>query len=324
MSRLQDRPVTDTPLRILFAEPYDAAAVARMVEVGDVTILESCAAASLVGAVTDCDALLVRTGARVTREVIEAGGRLRVIGRGGVGIDNIDVEAAKEHGVQVVYTPAASTDAVADLAVGLMLAVVRQIVAADGLVRSGRFAEGRKSLIGPELGALTIGIVGLGRIGKAVAKRCQLGFGARVVYNDIVDPGRIDFEATERTKERLFGEADIVSLHVPLTGSTRGLIGPDTLATFKRGSILINTARGAVVDSSALAEALDTGTLAGAGLDVAQPEPLPAGHPLLGARNVVLTPHVGARSPTALARMNEVVEDVARVLAGEAPLFSAW
>lgn len=308
----------------MFAEPFDDAAVERMRGVGRVTCLESCDEQSLMRIAGDCDALLVRTRSNVTRRVIENGKRLRVIGRGGSGVDNIDIEAARERGVAVVYTPEASTEAVAELTIGLMIALLRGVLAGDNGVRGGAFAESRARCLGPELGELTVGIVGLGRIGKAVARRCRNGFGMTVVYNDIVEPGLLDFVASAMDKDALYAGADVVSLHVPLTAETKGLIDGATLAKFKHGAVLINTSRGAVVDGVALAEALAAGRLAGAALDVFDPEPLPADHPLLSAPNTLFTPHIGARTPGSLARMNAVVEDVVRVLEGQAPLYPAW
>ncbi len=295
----------------------------RMRSLGNVTLLETCDEGTLKSAVRNCDALLVRTFARVTRAVLDDAKRLRVIGRGGVGLENIDLEAARERGIAVVYTPAASTEAVADLTVGLMIAVLRRIAEGDAAVRGGGFARDRERLIGPELADLTLGIVGLGRIGRAVARRCRHGFGMRVLYNDIVAVGLLDFAATPVTKEQLYRQADVVSLHVPLTPETRGLIDEKAFSIFKPGAILINTSRGAVVDSDALACALGRGAPAGAALDVFDPEPLPPGHPLLTAPHTLFTPHVGARTPGSLGRMNAVVEDVIRVLEGKAPEYPA-
>ena len=236
-----------------------------------------------------------------------------------MGLENIDLDAAGERGITVVYTPAAATEAVADLTVGLMLTLIRGIATCDAMVRDGRFAEARARYVGRELGRLSLGVVGLGRIGKATARRCAHGFGMSILYNDIVDSGPLGFSATWVEKELLYSTADIISLHVPLTDLTHGMIDEAALAKFKRGSILINTSRGAVVDGVALAGALTNGVLSGAALDVFDPEPLPDGHPLLAAPNTVLTPHIGARTVGGLAGMNAVVDDVARVLRGEPP-----
>lgn len=299
---------------IVISEGFGRAAIARIQAVARVTVLTAGDEHALKKAVQDCDALLVRTSATVTRDVIEQAGRLRVIGRAGSGLDNIDVEAARKRGILVIHTPDAATNAVADLTVGLMIALVRGITTCDAAVRAGRFARERSHYETPELSELTLGIVGLGRIGKAVAQRCFHGFAMRILYNDILDAEPLDFEATPTDKAQLYRQADVVSLHVPLTKRTRRLIEEEALTRFKRGSFLINTARGAVVDSVALAHALESGHLAGAALDVFDPEPLPEGHPLLTAPNALFTPHVGARTRTGLARMNAVVDEVIRAL----------
>ena len=315
--------MTREPWQIVLAEKFATTAIERIRAVGEVTILDDFGEESLKAAVGNCDALLVRTYARVSREVLERAKRLRVIGRGGVGLENIDLEAARERGITVVYTPAAATDSVAELTIGLMIGLVRRISAGDAAVRSGRLAEVRQSWTGRELSELTLGIVGLGRIGRAVARRCRRGFGMSILYNDIVAPGWLDFAATAVGKEELYARSDIISLHVPLTDQTHHLIDDDALAKFKSGAVLINTARGAVVENGALARALTSGPLAGAALDVFDPEPPPADDVLLGAPNTLFTPHIGARTERGLDRMNDVVNDVIRVLEGEPPRFPA-
>lgn len=309
--------------RIVLAEAFDLPAVEKLRAVGEVVVLDACDEAHLKEAVADCDALLVRTRATVTRAVIESAARLRVIGRGGVGLENIDVDAARERDIAVVYTPHASTDAVADLTVGMMIALLRNIRGCDAMVRTGHFWEAREGSCSREMSELTVGIVGMGRIGRAVARRCRNGFGMIVLYNDIVFPGWLDFVATPVTKDQLYAQADVVSLHVPLTETTRNLIDVTALKEFKKGTVLINTARGGVVDSLALADALAAGTLAGAAMDVFDPEPLPVNHPLMQAPNTLFTPHIGSRSIAGLARMNDVVEDVVRILQGRSPLYPA-
>jgi len=306
---------------IVLAEPFEPAAVAKLRAVGQVTELKACDEATLRAAVDNCDALLVRSRARVTRAVIEGAPRLRVIGRGGVGLENIDVDAAKERGVIVVYTPGAATDAVADLTIGLMIAVVRGIAACDADVRAGRFEQARQRTCGRELSEMTVGIIGMGRIGRAVAKRCRIAFSMSVLYNDIVQPGWLGFVAEPATKDELYARCDVVSLHVPLNDTTKNLIDAGAFSRFKTGSFLINTSRGGVVGSEALAKALMDGHLAGAGLDVVEPEPLPADHPLLRAPNTIFTAHIGARTTSGLSRMNAVVDDVLRVLEGKPPLY---
>lgn len=314
--------MSDAKPHIVFSDAYGEEAVERARAAGRVTILKSPTRAQLRAALADCDALVIRTATTVTRELIEAAPKLRVIGRGGVGLDNIDLEAASQHGITVVYTPGAATESVADLTLGMMLALLRDLNDCDAQARSGSWNEARAALRLCELHDCTVGIVGMGRIGRAVAKRCRLGFDCRVLYNDIVEVGWLETVADPAAKDELYASSDIVTLHVPLTEETRNLIDADALVKFKPGAMLINTSRGPIVDSAALAAALHEGRLAGAGLDVLDVEPPPADHPLLSAPNCLLTPHVGARSAAALARMNEVVDDVIRVLAGETPSYA--
>ncbi|MBI1826705.1 MAG: hydroxyacid dehydrogenase [Planctomycetes bacterium] len=310
--------------RILLVEKYDDAVVARLCEVGEVVEMTSSDEAGLINAISDFDALLVRTYTQVSRKVIEAGKRLKVIGRGGVGLENIDVEAAQERNIQVVYTPAASTEAVADLAIGMIIDIVRGITRGDSLVRTGRFGEGRAGKPACELSELTLGIVGLGRIGRAIARRARHGFGMTIIFHDIVMPGWLDFSAQAVSADELYSRSDVVSLNVPLTPLTRGMINAKTLGMFKPSAYLVNTSRGGVVDPEALAKSLHSGQIAGVALDVFDPEPLPAGHPLLTAPNTIFTPHIGSRTRRSQSAMNDVVGDVIRVLQGKPPHFPAW
>ncbi len=315
--------MTPPQFKIVLAEAFDPQAVEPLKELGDVVQLTSCDEASLIEAVPACDALLVRTYSEVTSKVIEKADKLKVIGRGGVGLENIDIESAQDRGIAVVYAPEAGTNAVADLAIGLMIGLIRGIGAGDRFVRAGEFQSGRKVTPAAELRELTLGIIGMGRIGRAMGRRCRNGFGMNVLYNDIVEPGWLDMSAESVSKEELYQRADVLSLHVPLTEDTRHLIQSDSLSKMKRGAYLINTSRGQVVDSEALAKCLNDGTFGGAALDVFDPEPLPKGHPLLEAPNTLFTPHVGARTRCAQQGMNAVIDDVVRVLKGKSPNFPA-
>jgi D-3-phosphoglycerate dehydrogenase / 2-oxoglutarate reductase len=312
-------PMSESAFNIVVAETFDDDAIARLRKAGSVTVLQTCDEPALISAVKDADALVVRTRSNITRAVIEAGEKLKVIGRGGVGLDNIDLAAAREGNITVVYTPAAATDAVADLAVGMMIALTRRFGWAERMLRDERFAEARNTARHREMRDLTLGIIGMGRIGQAVAKRCRDGFAMTILYNDIRQVGLLDVTATPVTKDDLYHQADILSLHVPLTSETNNLIGDKTLAKLQTGAILINTARGPIVDNIALAKALESGKLGGAGLDVYDPEPLPFEHPLRSAPDTILLPHIGARTDRGLAGMNDVVDDVLRVLTGKSP-----
>lgn len=316
--------MTESKFEILITEKLDSDAVLRLREIGKVTELASPDEEHILQAVPSAHAMIVRTYSTVTRKILAAASKLKVIGRAGVGIENIDIEAARERNIQVVYTPEASTDAVAELTIGMMISLVRGIHRGDQFVRDSKFAEGRRTLLGRELHELTLGILGLGRIGKAVGRRANRGLGMPVLYTDIVQPGYLDFVATSVTRSNLFAESDIISIHLPLTFETTNLFNADSFAACKPGAIFINTARGGVVDAEALAAALISGQIGGAALDVFDPEPLPPSHPLLTCPNTLFTPHIGARTNRAQARMNSVVDDVIRVLQGQKPRFPAW
>lgn len=308
------------PYEILVSEPYETWAVDRLREVGSVIELADYKEKTIANAIVSADALLVRTYSQITAGIIEAATRLKVIGRAGVGLENIDLQACARRGILVVSTPAASTDAVADLTIGLLISLVRRINEGDRAVRSGQFHAARKRAAERELHEMTLGILGMGRIGRAVARRCRSGFGMKILFNDVINPGWLDFDAQFVPLGELYSRSDILSLHVPLSELTRGMINKNVLGQMKTGAFLINTCRGAVVDNAALAASLINGQLSGAGLDVTDPEPLPSDHPLLAAPHTLITPHIGAKTLLANQRMHEVVGDVIRVLQGQKPI----
>jgi glyoxylate reductase len=275
----------------------------------------------LAAEVPGVDALITLVSDPVTEAVIRAGRNLKIVANYAVGVNNIDRAAAAASGIVVTNTPGVLTDATADLTLALILALARRVVEGDRMVRGGRFAGWAPDLLlGRELKGKVLGVVGPGRIGKAVARRARafgmtvIAFGrSRRADDDPDDPPRVSFDD-------LLRRADVISLHVPLNDETRNLFDRKTFLRMKPGSLLINTARGGLVDESALVEALDAGHLGGAGLDVYENEPavLPA---LLDNDRVVLMPHAGSATVEArreMARM--VIEDVRRVLSGEKPL----
>jgi len=272
--------------------------------------------------IPDADGLIVRTTGMIGGEVMDRAPRLKVIGRHGVGVDHIDLEAARQRGIVVVNTPEANSQGVAEYAVGLMLSACRFLPTADAAVREGRWAE-RERLIGAELHGHTLGIIGLGRIGSRVGRICRLGFQMRVRYYDIVRKHKeekalgIEFASFEE----VIAEADILTLHTPLTPLTRHMMNRETLSRMKQGAYLINTSRGEVVHLDALVESLRTGHLKGAALDVFPDEPLPPEHPVLRLPNVVLSPHMASHSEESMVRMSLVAEDVVRVLTGQPPRY---
>lgn len=275
-------------------------------------------AAGLLAAIPAYDALLVRSRTRVTAGVIAAGERLRVIGRAGTGVDNIDLAAATRRGVLVVNAPTGNTVAVAEHTLGLMMALARHIPRADATMEAGQWAK--KQLQGVELQGKTMGLLGLGRIGSAVARRARAMEMTVLAYDPFVTEERAASLGVQLVPlETLLAQADFVSLHVPLTSQTRGMIGRQELVRMKPSARLVNTARGGLVDEAALLEALNAGRLAGAALDVFEQEP-PEDNPLLGHPRVVATPHIAAS--TAEAQRDaalEVARQVVDVLAGRAP-----
>jgi len=242
--------------------------------------------------------LIVRSATKVDARMLAGAPELRVVGRAGVGVDNIDVAAASERGVAVMNAPGGNTVSAAELTMALILSVARRVAEADRSMRAGKWE--RAHLQGVELRGRTLGVVGAGRIGGAVADRCR-AFGMTVIVHDPYLPvDRIaDLRYPVVDIDQLFAEADVITLHVPLTEDTRGLIGETALSSMKKGAFVINVSRGGVVDEAALATALVEGRIAGAGLDVYETEPLAPDSPLLSAPNLVLTPHLGASTKEA-------------------------
>ncbi|NLG44083.1 MAG: hypothetical protein GX547_12605 [Phycisphaerae bacterium] len=296
--------------KVLLAAPLDATAEARLEAGAQVVRAPAPGEQSLCRLIGDCDALVARTETRVTRAVLSAGRKLRVVGVAGVGLENVDAAAAEELGIAVLNVPAAASDAVAEFAVTLMLQLLRPVPRLASAYRGGDFRGARRTPHGRELRELTVGIVGMGRIGSRVGRICAAGCGARVLYNDIIDVGPLAYPAQAVDKPTIWSQSDIVTLHVPLTDQTRGLVNAEVLAQFRPTAFLINTARGAIVDTDALTAALQAGRLSGAALDVTFPEPLPPDHPLFACDNCILTPHVAARTIGGLQRMFSVVDDV--------------
>lgn len=254
----------------------------------------------------------------ITAGVISAAGRLKVISKFGVGVDKIDQAAATRRGIAVCNAPGANSNSVADLVFGLMLAVARKLPSSDRQVRNGVW----QPVVGTELWNKTIGIIGLGKIGRAVAKRAK-GFDMRVLAHDAFPDA--DFMRRENigaaSLQVLFSQADFISINLPATAGTRGLIGGRELSLVKAGAILVNTARGDVVDEEALYSALSNGKLAGAGLDVFASEPPDTSSPLLGLPNVVVSPHSGAHTVEAVDRMGlAAARNAVSILTGREPV----
>ncbi len=264
--------------------------------------------------VGDLDAIIVRSATKVRKEIIDAAKKLKVIGRAGVGLDNIDVEYAKSKGIKVLNTPGATSISVAELTIGLILAVMRKVAYGDREMRNGAWPK--KKCKGIEMYGKTLGIIGIGRIGKEVAKRAH-AFGMKVIYYDahhINDEQAAELGVEFRELDDLLKESDVVTLHIPLVPETKHLINRERINIMKDGAILINAARGGIVDENALYEALKSGKLYGAALDVYENEPLKESK-LFELDNIVMTPHIGAQTKEGQARSGvEIAEKIAQVL----------
>jgi D-3-phosphoglycerate dehydrogenase len=306
-------------VRVLVADALDAAAVERLRAAGlDVVERTGLKGAELVEALQDCQGILVRGATKVTGDVLRAAPSLRAVVRAGTGLDNVDVATAKERGVVVSNTPAANAISVAELVFGLLLALERHLVAAAGDLKRGHWEKTKYA--GRELHGRTLGLLGFGRIGREVALRAR-AFGMDVIA---CDPALPQWPAgyewvTPVTRDELLAGCDVLSLHVPLTSGTRGAIGAAELALMRREALLVNCARGGVVDEGALHAALASGALRGAALDVFEHEP-PGELPLLALPNVIATPHLGASTAEAQRRAGvEAAEIMIRTLGEKAP-----
>ncbi|HEX9109070.1 MAG TPA: phosphoglycerate dehydrogenase [Longimicrobiales bacterium] len=296
------------PYRILVTDEIDAEGVALLQAVPQFTVDEfpTLPAAELLERIPEYDAIVGRSATRISAELLRQGKRLRVVGRAGVGVDNIALDAATQLGIAVINAPAGNTVAVAELFFGAMISLLRHIPAAAESMRAGRWD--RSALMGSELNGRTLGIVGVGRIGGAVATRAH-SFGLEVLgFDPYITDSRFETLRVRRapTLEALLEESDVVTVHTPLTAETKGMIGRRELSRMKQGAILANLARGGITDDVALLEALQSGRLAGAVLDVYSKEPLAAENPLRLAPNTILLPHIGAS--TTQAQRNVAVE----------------
>ncbi|MEM1662454.1 MAG: hydroxyacid dehydrogenase [Desulfurococcaceae archaeon] len=291
-------------VKVLVASRISEIAINKLREAGfEVIVSEEPGEEELVKLIRDVDAIIVRSKPIVSRRVIENARNLKLIARAGVGLDNIDLEAAREKGIVVINSPESVTLSVAELTIGLMLSLARKIAYSDRMIRNGLWVK--KEAVGYELFGKTLGIIGFGRIGRAVAKIAKYGFNMRILYYDVMripEKEEIELGAKYVDLDTLLKESDIVSIHVPLTPETKHLINRDKLRLMKRTALLINTARGGVVDTEALIQALQEKWIAGAALDVFEEEPLPPNHPLTRMDNVVLTPHIGASTYEAQER----------------------
>jgi D-3-phosphoglycerate dehydrogenase / 2-oxoglutarate reductase len=302
--------------KILISDGLDPAGLATLRQSAEVDDRPGISSADLLALIQEFDALIVRGRTKVTQPLLEAGTNLKVVGRAGVGVDNIDLPAAAGRGVTVVNAPTSTSIAVAELTFGLLLAIAREIPRADGAMKQGQWLK--KELEGVELSGKTLGVIGFGRIGAEVGKRAT-GFGMTVLaYDPLLADDEIRCRGGQPVAlEPLYEISDFISLHVPLDESTLGLLGQAAFASMKPGVRLVCAARGGVIDESALLAALEGGRVAAAGLDVFAQEP-PGSSALVAHPRVVASPHIGAQTLEAQARASlDIADEVLAALRGE-------
>ncbi|MFN7991558.1 MAG: NAD(P)-dependent oxidoreductase [Candidatus Micrarchaeia archaeon] len=296
-------------MKIVIADQMEEEVVRGIASLG--TVVER--PADLRSALNDADVLIVRSATAVTRELISGAGKLRLVARAGVGLDNVDQQACAEKGIKVLNTPGASTNAVAELAIGLMIGSYRNIQKAHHQMKGGRWEK--KGLLGREIEGKTLGIIGYGRIGAAVARKAHALGMSVIAYNP--PPRHEDgIAAFVDDLDAFLARADIISLHAALTETTRDLINRETIARMKDGAVIINTARGEMIEEDALYDAVKSGKIAGAAVDVYREEPYRG--KLVGLDNVFLSPHLGASTKEAQMRIgSELVKILKSELHGQ-------
>jgi len=302
--------------KILVADGLDARGLAVLGEVGEVSDRTGISPDDLIKEIGEYDALIVRGRTKVTPAVFDAAGKLIVVGRAGIGVDNIDLNAAKAHGVKVVNSPLATTVTVAELTLGLMLSLVRELPRADASMKAGNWLK--KELEGVELYGKTLGVIGFGRIGSAVARRAA-AFDMGILAFDRMKPVE-DMRSRGGepvSLDSLLAESDFITLHLPLTAETKNMLRAEAFAKMKAGVYIVNAARGGIIDEEALLAALDSGKVAGAAMDVFSAEP-PGSSPLVGHPKVICTPHIGAQTVEAQARAGyDIATEISAALKGE-------
>jgi D-3-phosphoglycerate dehydrogenase / 2-oxoglutarate reductase len=304
-------------MNVLICDPVSSKGIALLQERSEfkVTVLDKrLPEAELIPAVKDMHALVVRSETKITAKVIESAGQLRVVGRAGVGVDNVDVDAATQRGVVVMNTPGGNTTSTAELSFSMLMALARKIPQAHGSMKAGEW--NRKAFSGTELFNKTLGVLGMGRIGTEVAKRA-LAFGMKVLaYDPYIALSRAKALQVELAEpDELFARADFITVHMPMSDETRGMINAAAFAKMKTGVQVINCARGGIVHEGDLIAAIQAGKVAGAALDVYETEPLPKDSPLRSVPQIIMTPHLGAS--TAEAQVNvgiEIAEAIAAFL----------
>jgi D-3-phosphoglycerate dehydrogenase len=305
--------------KVLLYEPMHQKGIDYLKTYADVLYASGWDEDTLCKEVKDISGIIIRANGKATARIMDSAPKLKVIGRHGAGVDNIDLEAAKERSITVVNTPHAPAEAVAEYVIGCMVVLSKRILESDQALRAGKW-EVRYQFHAFEMKGRTLGIVGMGRIGSRVAEIAH-AIRMEILYYDVVANPKVEekFGAKKIELEELLKLSDYVTLHVPATPETKHLINAERLKLMKPTAILINAARGVVVDTMALYDALKSAKLFGAAIDVFEQEPAPADHPLFSLPNVVVTPHMAGHSEDALIAMSMVAKDIVRVLQGHPP-----
>jgi D-3-phosphoglycerate dehydrogenase len=306
-----------TSWKVLITDGLSDKGMAILSAIAQVDNRPDISAEELLQVVKDYDAMVVRGRTKVTAAVLDAAQKLKVVGRAGVGVDNIDLSAARAHGVTVVNSPKATSMAVAELALGMMFALARSLPRADSSMKQGQWLK--KQLEGIELSGKTLGIVGMGNIGTAIAQRAA-SLGMKVIgYDTLVPPEEISMRRAEPVSlVELYAQSDFITFHLPLTPESKGMVNGQSFAMMKPGVRIVDAARGGIIDETALLAALEQGQVAGAALDVFASEP-PGLTALVAHPNVVATPHIGAQTAEAQDRAAEdIATEVKAALKGEA------
>ncbi|MBR0284542.1 MAG: phosphoglycerate dehydrogenase [Selenomonadaceae bacterium] len=304
-------------MKVLAADGISPKGIELLQQDFDVVVKDKLPAEELLEIIPEFDALLVRSASKVTAEVIEKAAKLKIIGRAGVGVDNIDIPAATAKGIIVINSPGGNTIAATEHTMAMMLSMARNIPVANETTQKGEW--NRKKYVGVELKGKTLGVIGMGRIGSGVAKRA-LAFDMDVIaYDPYINEERAhDLGVTVGTLDDVVSKADFITVHMPLTPDTKNMISMEQMKKMKQGVRLVNCARGGIINEEDLAQAVKDGIVAGAAIDVFTSEPLPADHPLLGVPGIVVTPHLGASTVEAQIGVSiDVAEGVKAALHGE-------
>jgi len=306
---------------VLLYEDMHEVGKALLREKTELLFAHSLEEASLIKEVREMDGIIIRANGKVSRILMDSAPKLKVIGRHGVGVENIDLEAATEKGIWVVNTPDANDTSVAEHFFGLALMLSKMLKKADIALHEGRF-EARYQYIGRELHGKTLGILGFGKIGRAIGRIGHKGFDMRILYYDAIRYEEVEKEikAVKVSLEEVLSQSDYISINLPMLPETKGLLKEKEFGLMKPSAYIINLARGPIWDEKSLYSVLKEGRIAGAASDVYEVEPATKDHPLLQLENFIGTPHMAAHTDEALRRMSLVAEDVIRVLEGKAPV----